>query len=116
MKKPSPSTLAKWTKVWHDHHAKHRMCAMCMVNPAAEIHHLVPKRHLATRWHPLNGLALCHACHQESEHGPHKDFRSFNDTWLKANRPVQHQFFWDHAYKIEQPDWAAIKAMVEGMK
>jgi predicted O-linked N-acetylglucosamine transferase (SPINDLY family) len=41
--------------------------------------------------------------------------KAFN-SWLKNNRPVHYQFYIEHRNKIEQPDWVAIKTMVEGMK
>lgn len=47
-------------------------CYLCVYrseHPRGEVHHLISRRHKATRYDPANGQLLCRACHRRvTEH------------------------------------------------
>jgi hypothetical protein len=72
--------------------------------------HLIGKRHLATRYHPLNGICSCAFHHRSnvplSVDGHKKDF----EEWLKYFRPVKFEWYQQNKNKIEAVDWDRVDA------
>ena len=61
------------------------VCAKCN-NEGHDAHHIIARADKRHRWHPLNGVFLCHECHADAHQKP-KLFKK----WVRRKQP--------HVYK-----------------
>lgn len=61
-------------------------CARCNA-VASDPHHCVPRRVLATRWMPHNGVLLCRKCHDVAETHP-----SMFKAWLMGHKYLSERY------------------------
>jgi hypothetical protein len=91
----------KMDAIWYA--AQHRIWKRCAVSgeTPVEIHHLIPKGNLATRWEKENGIGLVKRHHTPSTvmsaHGTPKAFMD----WLKRKRPNLARWVEDNRHRIE---------------
>lgn len=85
LKKPSSSQRKKklekeldiqWSNCIRERDKK---CRKCGGNGSVSAHHAFGRRHMATRWEPLNGIGLCFPCHI---HWAHRDPAGFS-VWFE---------------------------------
>lgn len=70
-------------------------CAVCGVRKV-EAHHLVPRRHEATRYDLANGIALCASHHQfDQDISPHQNAAGWL-AWLLDHHPRVHEWYWNN--------------------
>jgi len=69
------------------------ICAMCGSRKSLNSHHLIPRRHEATRYLLTNGCCLCSHCHQFCPlRSPHQNAAGFM-LWLEEHHPQLHEWY-----------------------
>jgi len=81
----------------------------CVINKDCsgplEAHHLINRKHYATRHNPWCGLLLCSKHHQWSvDLSAHIASLPFAE-WLQINRPKQWEWVCEHKNDVGKPNW-----------
>ena len=68
-------------------------CPVCRLRPGVEAHHLISRGVKRFRRETMNGLAVCHECHED---------RAMILRWLEQNRPEQWKWYCEHKNEIKR--------------
>jgi len=81
--------------------------------PGRDSHHVVSRRHFATRWWPENGIHLCFTDHQPRGHD---DPINFSDILVKILGEDKIRMLKERAKKVWQPKMGDLLAVKELLK
>jgi len=80
-----------------------KICPICGYPRTLEVHHIIPRGNLMTRYLLINGIPCCHECHidfDDQESGDELVISYIGNKTFKLLNKIASGFYWDKSLEV----------------